>query len=196
MEDAMTVSDSGFTLQVYRDEYAENPREWDNLGKMVCWHRRYNLGDKHDYNSPQDFYESEEYKNALVIVPVYLYDHSGITVSNSDFGDRWDSGQIGYIFVTEEKAQEEYGSEITESQKELIRERLISETETYDNYLQGDCYGFKIMDASGEEIDSCNGFFGGELNDVLKEMRENVNEDFKGLFKKAEHHSVAYSAMM
>lgn len=196
MEDTMTVSDSGYTLQVYRDEYAENPRKWDNLGSMVCWHRRYNLGDKHGYDSPQDFYESEAYKNALVILPVYLYDHSGITVSNSDFGDRWDSGQIGYIFVTKEKAQEEYGSEMTEQKKELIRERLISETETYDNYLQGDCYGFKIMDASGEEIDSCNGFFGGELNDVLKEMRENVNEGFKGLFKKAEHHSSAYAAMM
>ena len=196
MEDAMTVSDSGYTLQVYRDEYAENPRKWDNLGRMVSWHRHYNLGDKHDYDSPQDFYESEEYKNALVILPVYLYDHSGITISNSDFGDRWDSGQIGYIFVTKEKAQEEYGSEITEQKKELIRERLISETETYANYLQGDCYGFKIMDAGGEEIDSCNGFFGSELNNVLKEMLENVNEGFKGLFKKAEHHSSAYAAMM
>lgn len=55
MEDSMTVSADGYNLQVFRDEYAENPREWDNLGKMVCWHRRYNLGDKHDYESPQDF---------------------------------------------------------------------------------------------------------------------------------------------
>lgn len=61
MEDSMTVSADGYNLQVFRDEYAENPCEWDNLGKMVCWHRRYNLGDKHDYESPQDFYESDEY---------------------------------------------------------------------------------------------------------------------------------------
>lgn len=37
MEDSMTVSADGYNLQVFRDEYAENPREWDNLGKMVCW---------------------------------------------------------------------------------------------------------------------------------------------------------------
>lgn len=196
MEDSMSVSDNGYTLQIYRDEYAENPREWENLGKMVCWHRRYNLGDRHDYDSPQDFCESEEYKSALVILPVYLYDHSGITISNSDFGDRWDSGQIGYIFVTKKKAQEEYGSEITEPKKELMRERLISETETYDNYLQGDCYGFKIMDASGEEIDGCNGFFGGDLNEVLKAMKDAVNKDFEGLFRRAEHHSSVYSSIM
>lgn len=196
MEDSMSVSGNGYTLQVYRDEYAENPREWDNLGKMVCWHRRYNLGDKHGYESPSDFYESEEYKNALVILPVYLYDHSGITISNSDFGDKWDSGLIGYIFLTKEKAQEEYGREIDEPMKELIRERLISETEIYDDYLQGDCYGFKITNASGEKIDSCNGFFGNDLNDVLKVMRENVNKDFECLFQKAAHHSSVYSSIM
>ena len=66
MEDSMTVSENGYCLQVYRDEFAENPREWDNLGKIVCWHRRYNLGDQHEYDSPLDFY-----------------------------GDRWDSGQVG-----------------------------------------------------------------------------------------------------
>ena len=150
MEDSMTVSENGYSLQVYRDEFAENPREWDNLGTIVCWHRRYNLGDQHEYDSPQDFYESEEYKNAFAILPVYLYDHSGITISNTDFGDRWDSGQIGYIFVTKEKVQQEYGSEITEAMKELIRERLIAETELYDKYLQGECYGFRITDENGE----------------------------------------------
>lgn len=104
MEDSMSVSDNGYTLQIYRDEYAENPREWENLGKMVCWHRRYNLGDKHDYDSPQDFCESEEYKSALVILPVYLYDHSGITISNSDFGDRWDSRTDRIYFRNQKKS--------------------------------------------------------------------------------------------
>lgn len=36
MEDSMTVSADGYNLQVFRDEYAESPREWDNLGKMVA----------------------------------------------------------------------------------------------------------------------------------------------------------------
>jgi hypothetical protein len=32
------------------DEIAENPREWA-LGTMVCWHRRYDLGEEHSFNS-------------------------------------------------------------------------------------------------------------------------------------------------
>lgn len=31
-----------------------NPRDDDNLGVMICWHRRYNLGDKHNYADPDD----------------------------------------------------------------------------------------------------------------------------------------------
>ena len=33
-----------------------NPREdYDCLGKMVCWHGRYSLGEKHDFEEPRDF---------------------------------------------------------------------------------------------------------------------------------------------
>ena len=39
-----------YTLLMLPDDDAPNPREdCDCFGKMVCWHRRYNLGDDHDY---------------------------------------------------------------------------------------------------------------------------------------------------
>ena len=183
MEDSMTVSADGYNLQVFRDEYAANPRAWDNLGKLVCWHTRYNLGDKHEYESPLDSYESDEYKNALVIWPVYLYDHSGITISNFDFGDRWDSGQIGYIFVTKDKAQEEYGL-LNETTTELIRERLMSETKMYDQYLQGDCYAFRITDENGEEIDGCGGFFWGGISESVRGRGGDGEIEIVGFFEK------------
>lgn len=45
-----------YTLLVLPDDDAPNPREdCDCFGKMVCWHRRYNLGDDHDYEEPIDF---------------------------------------------------------------------------------------------------------------------------------------------
>ena len=65
MEDMMTVSSDGYKLSVFRDEDAPNPREWDNLGRMVCWHRRYNLGDEHSFEDVEDFLESEEYKKFM-----------------------------------------------------------------------------------------------------------------------------------
>lgn len=32
-------------LRIFQDEEPESPRKWDNFGHMVCWHRRYELGD-------------------------------------------------------------------------------------------------------------------------------------------------------
>jgi hypothetical protein len=45
-----------------------------------------------------------------VILPLYLYDHGGITMSTGSFGDPWDSGQVGFIYVSKEKARKEFGS--------------------------------------------------------------------------------------
>ncbi|MBQ8962477.1 MAG: hypothetical protein IJ089_13770 [Clostridia bacterium] len=45
-----------YTLIIEQDNEPLNPRvDYDNLGKMVCWHRRYRLGDEHDYADPEDF---------------------------------------------------------------------------------------------------------------------------------------------
>lgn len=37
---------NGYKINIYQEEYSESPREWDNLGKMVCNHRQYTLGDE------------------------------------------------------------------------------------------------------------------------------------------------------
>ena len=34
---------------------SDDPRSWDNIGTMVCFHSRYNLGDKHYYGYPAEF---------------------------------------------------------------------------------------------------------------------------------------------
>ena len=41
----------GFTIKIWSDEYAENPREWGNSATFVCEHRNYSLGDEHDIDS-------------------------------------------------------------------------------------------------------------------------------------------------
>lgn len=108
------VTKDGFKLEILHDEDAESPREWDNLGTMVCWHSRYNLGDKHNYIDSDDFKEEINDSNSIIL-PLYLYDHSGITISTGPFSCSWDSGQVGYIYVTFEKIKEEYSvTEITE----------------------------------------------------------------------------------
>lgn len=80
-------------VRIVEDECSLNPRkDWDNLGHMVCWHSRYDLGDEHNYYSIEEFREQllQWDKNQEVeFLPLYLFDHSDITISTSGFCDPW-----------------------------------------------------------------------------------------------------------
>jgi len=89
-------------VNIYNDEDPTNPRtEWDNDDILVLSHRRYNLA----YECPKYFYDSLEELEKIIkskndiaeILPVYMYDHSGISLSSSPFECKWDSGKIGFI---------------------------------------------------------------------------------------------------
>lgn len=166
-----TYKKDGKVLEIYYDACPQNPREWDNLGKMVCFHKRYNLGDKHnyrasDYNSWEEVREAiERDYNVAVILPVYMYDHSGIILSTNPFKCRWDSGQVGWIFVTKEKLRKEFGvRRITKKIKEKAREILAEEVNVYSDYIEGNVFGYILKDENGEELDSCWGFYGIDFN--------------------------------
>ena len=30
----------GHTIKIFHDPDPESPREWSNLGTLICWHRR------------------------------------------------------------------------------------------------------------------------------------------------------------
>lgn len=50
------ATEGKYTLLVLEDEDPLNPREdCEPFGKMVCWHRRYRLGDEHRYAEPLEF---------------------------------------------------------------------------------------------------------------------------------------------
>ena len=90
---------TGLRLVVEQDDHPLNPRlEFDNHCRMVCWHRRYRLGDPHDFAEPADFQRAMHGKRHLEL-PLYLYDHSGLTIATTPFSCPWDSGQVGWIAV-------------------------------------------------------------------------------------------------
>jgi len=169
-------------LKVFLDKYPENPRDWDNVGLMLCLHKKYDLGDRRHYLSPNDIgswanveRHLREDLNAAVVLPLYLYDHGGISMSTRPYNDRWDSGQVGFICATEEKLKKE---KLTKRKAVRI---LEGEVKVYNQYLMGSVYGYVLVKlkkckACGhvEElpIDSCWGFFG----DTVKEsgLYENV----------------------
>ena len=162
------IENEKYKLEIFDDLNPCSPREFDNLGTMVCFHRRYNLGDKTELKS-SDFSSWEElesylYKeeDALIAIPVFMYDHSGLWINTTGFSCPWDSGQVGYIYVSKEKVRREYSCKrISKKLKEMIREILCSEVDLYNDYLCGNVYGFTLTDKeNAEEIDSSCGFYG------------------------------------
>ena len=50
----------------------------------------------------------ESFLKEYIALPVYLYDHGGITISTSPFSCPWDSGFFGIIAVPLDKVRREY----------------------------------------------------------------------------------------
>lgn len=180
----------GHTIKILHDPEPENPRHFDTLGTMTCWHRRYLLGDRHDFNDPRDFVidlagvdpDADLSLTALfaraerraVILPLYLYDHSGITMNTTGFHCPWDSGQVGYIHVSLADIRTEYGvKHVSKTLSAKVADHLRREVATYDDYLSGNCYGF-IVEKDHAEIASCWGFLGDYDGDCLAEAKSAV----------------------
>ena len=157
---------SNFELHVCPDDSPQNPREDNEFGHMVCFHKRYDLGDKFHGIKHADFSgwdEMEEYlysdKGACVVLPLYLMDHSGLSISTTSFSCPWDSGQVGFIYMTEDEALEAFQvPKLTEEIKTRVAEGLKAEIETYDAYLRGDVWGFLVKDSDGDVVESAWGY--------------------------------------
>ena len=210
-----------YILFLVNDTNPQNPRaEQNNFGKMICFHRRYNIGDEHKFNDPDEFlvdlleeklgdtdaaedkfaelssevddtlYKSQygQYRKAIhenilkflsssyVIEPIFMYDHSGITINTKGFACPWDSGQVGWIFASHDTIKNEFG-QINDETIEKAKVLLKSEVKEYDYYLTDQCYGFRLY-KSNEEIASCWGF-SGEIRDVQNEIKEYLPEGCK-----------------
>ena len=180
----------GHIIKIYHDPDAESPREWSNLGTLICWHRRYRLGDGHQYDCPEAFLREladvsdqsnlsmdplrERAERKAVILPVFLYDHSGLAMNTIGFHCPWDSGQVGYVYVTLEAVREEFGAKrVTRALRAKAEDILRGEVVNYDAYLGGRVYGY-VIEQDGEEVDACWGFVGDYETGCLPEARRAV----------------------
>ena len=161
--------EKGYSVDIVFDVDRVSPRMDCNLGTMVCTHKKRNLGDE-QFNSGEEIEEiiAEVRKEESVVLPLFLYDHSGITISTTPFSCAWDSGQVGYIYCTEQDIRNEYNLdddcdiESPAFQEALLEatKRLESEVEKYDQHLTGDVYGFIVKDPDGEIKQSYSGYYG------------------------------------
>ena len=163
----------GYKIRISVAEIQQNPREeFESMGTFVLAHKRYNVANETEIKTDQfnswDDVEKEIIKQngPCVILPVYMYDHSGVALSTARtgcFADQWDSGVLGLIFVSNKTIRETYGVKRV-SPKVLTKtlDALVNEVEVYGAYLNGDVFEFEILDAVGNVIeDSCMGSFYG-----------------------------------
>jgi hypothetical protein len=183
---------NGVAIRIYHDEHPDNPRVDETQGVMAAFHRRYDLTDKgvpFKDSHFDGFKEMEERVKSLseVYLPLYLLDHSGLSISTTPFSNSWDSGQVGFIYMTKETAAviAENRTEPLEHLHERMRQILKDEVEVFDRYLRGEVYGFKIVTIRkcelghehAEENDSCWGFFTGTdlaMNGMVDFMPEEL----------------------
>ena len=174
MEPAYAEEYKGFKIKIFYDEDPPNPRtEWEHQGTISYWHRRRIVGDDKDGTRllrPLDDEASDPptredmERSGLVFLPVYMYDHSGVTINTTGFSCPWDSGQLGWVWA--KFNPDEYNS------RESLEHAIQAEIEEYDHYLRGNVYGYEVEDEDGNLLESCWGFFGDYDGHVLEEARE------------------------
>jgi hypothetical protein len=169
----------GTFIEIINDEMARSPREeCDNLGTIVTWHRHEDFNDDEmngEFPEPQDFADYQK-KTPMICLPVYMLDHSGIALSTASFHDSWDSGQLGWIFVTLEQVRQEYSvKKVSQKLRKRVEGYLRNEIETLNQYVQGDIWGFRLV-VDGEEEDSCWGFYGHDVK--TNGMLDNIPKEY------------------
>jgi hypothetical protein len=121
------------------------------------------FGEEHKYTA-SEVYHRFRFKK-YTIHNLYAYEHSGLMLGLNDwqypFNCRWDAYQIG-LLVTPAK---------------MKIDRIQSYLDEYNQWLNGDTWGFIIYDEDDNEIDSTWNYYGYEnaeeaMNCVLKELEE------------------------
>lgn len=113
-----TFTFCGYTVEIHPDHDAENPRTW--CSSTLCTrHRRRTFGGEMLPNDPATIEEAFTEHLAdrglterdVIWLPVYGFEHSGLALGCTPFRDRWDSGQLGYIYMSRADTSREYGGQ-------------------------------------------------------------------------------------
>ena len=183
MDAIETIQYKTHTIKIFPDSYDDSPRSWDNIAEIHCSHKRYSLGDKNfNYKNGSDCIEAAQnaQKNGDIVLPLFMYDHSSITISLSPFSCPWDSGQVGFVIVRKEKMLKEFSAKkFSKFLKNKALKIAEGEVETYDQYLRGEVYGYKIDE---DDTCSCWGFYG--MDECVEEAKGVVDWMVKQDIKK------------
>ena len=153
---------------------------------------QYEKTDSYSDMDKADLFKVIEEEKGTIIKGLFLYDHSGITISTGRFSCPWDSGQVGWIYITKDKIEKEGWT------PEQADNYLDGEVEVYDNYLTGEVYGYRITKYNkeiedDEEVESCWGYYG---DDGKESMIQECKNTIDYLVKKQEERNLLLGIQM
>jgi len=183
-------------MQIFYDESAGNPRtEFDNATKFAFSHRKYDLPNEGDVpfeslNFDSDKIEAwlRENADAYMIRLVSMHDHSGVSFYLGKPHEPWDSGIVGFIYITKKDAiANKWANKrgvSTRKQRLAMLGAMEADLKTYTQWSNGQVFGYvvtekcKNCDTYTENRDSCWGFYDlesiGIENPEFKEQIENI----------------------
>lgn len=110
-------NDEYIDIDMYKSElfdiYSKHKREDFNTRKL-------NLDDSNcqSWEDERLLLVKDNVLEVMWIKPLYMLDHSGLTLSLSSFKNPWDSGQLGFLYVTKQNMKEYFGTaELTDEIK-------------------------------------------------------------------------------
>ena len=195
-------------IEVEHDDFAESPREWDNLWDIYTWEDRRISPDKNPYPSFDHFLEdhfserqvmnldnhrrsARDHFEALqryfarigyLVAPVNRYEHGSVSYT---VGTRtgWDQGVVGIALVSYDELKYQYISKtVTEEVKKRALKLLELELKEYTAWANGEVYIANLTTFDGECIDSISQIYGDTMEDVVKtyvDFSDRRFEDFR-----------------
>ena len=153
------------SIEIVNDDYAENPRDaWDNMSTFVYpQNPHWIMGGKKDIGVDRyDGIESiEEMKTRLIKEGAIVKEYSNQAYNC-------------FAYVERETILKEYRiKRISKKILEYVNSNLDGEIETFQNWANGEVYGYIVTNnETGETLDSCYGFYGEK--DVKEEAESNA----------------------
>lgn len=186
----------GYTIELRWDTDPDNPRDWECPDVIYCARRDFKC-DKRNINEICDEYTnrlSKEFLENNVWLWIDYYEHGGIALSTRIPGNKrradWDCGVFGVIAISKDDIKKETGHKIvTKSDREQYMKMLDCRVEEYDNYVNGDVYGYVVKDEDDNEIDSCWGYYGNFGDDCISEAKSVIDSEIERIKKQEDEYA-------
>lgn len=167
------------------DNLAESTNLLNELAKELKIADYYDLS---QFDLIREIQNADPEQKKILVEPLYKFEHSGIMYATTPFSCPWDSGQVGFIFST----YKDFKRVGLEWDTEKAKEYLKGEVELYNNYIAGECFGFKIEEVStcgsctadhSEELEAVWGYVG-DRDQIIKMIASDYLDPYPSLKEK------------